>query len=323
MNCAIHTQTKVVPGSVHCWVCGKNYAGHWNNLLVRDLQVKPYDEKYIDGDTVLASASSMLNDIRDVDMPYVSPSNLVPWTGTWRGLTEEFLRYHDAYMYVDNKRNKNWIHFKVTENKKILGHVNVRLDLDIKPNKTCPWSIHNDWVNAKRDCLGFVGSSQCINCNNTCCYSGAEAVTFPKSLNSSGDLSLKALFPFKDVVDTVVLTEGIFSALRFRSLGIPAFANLGVECYSQYKTTVLHSLGVKRFILCFDGDSPGYDHSRAIYNGIVDKQGKKVTNGVKNEFLSTIVDFPEGNDPGDIPEEKLEPLFDLIYSDKSIPYLRL
>lgn len=325
LKCAVHFGTKTAPGTVHCWVC--EYRGHWNKLLVRDLQVKPYDEKYIDGDTIFASAESMLRDINEQDSLayYTPPSNLKPWTGTWRGLSEDFLKYHDAYLYRDIKRNKNWIHFRIIENKKSIGHVNVRLDLDIKPNGVCPWSIYNDWVNAKRDCTGFIeNSNKCSNCtDNKFCTVGTTGITFPKSLNSSGNLSLRAVFPLKDMVDTVVLTEGIYSALRFRSLGIPAFANLGVECYSQYKTTVFHANNVKKFILCFDGDTPGYDHSRSIYEGITDNQGRKITSPIKNEFKSTIVDFPAGNDPGDIPEEKLGPLFDLLGSDKHISYLRL
>lgn len=312
LNCYIHVGNKAKIGSVNCFVCG--YSGHWNSVLVRDLCVPAWDEEKLDSDSHLSMVAAGIRNIMN-ETEYTLPVGLEPWSGTWRFLDAEFLRYHDANLYYDPKKHKHWILFVVKDgSNRPIGHVQCRLDQNIKKGSLCPWAWMNDWGTAIISCPKYDGDTQgtipCKFCSNSCCTIEVKAVTEPKTVNSSGSLSLRTVYPLKDVVDTAVLCEGIYSALRFRKLGIPAHANLGVKTWSQYKASLLHGLGVRKVVLCFDGDEPGYTHARTIRQEI------------KNEFDVTLVDLPPGYDPGNIQAEKLGPLYELL-DGKQVPYLRL
>lgn len=61
----------------------------------------------------------------------------------------------------------------------------------------------------------------------------------------------------KQEPNTVVLVEGPRDGLRLNYLGIPTISILGTQSWSSQKTRYLELLGVKRIIMCMDGDCAG------------------------------------------------------------------
>jgi len=65
-------------------------------------------------------------------------------------------------------------------------------------------------------------------------------------------------------VDTVIITEGIFDALSWLEMGIPAVANFGVSTPSITKMASLLALGVQNVMNGFDLDKAGIDAWQAV-----------------------------------------------------------
>ena len=86
-------------------------------------------------------------------------------------------------------------------------------------------------------------------------------------LNAPGPWAHRALFPIHilDRVPCVVLVEGSFDALRLNYLGIPALSILGTSNWSLSKLGTLEGFGIKKVIICMDGDKAGRDAERAIF----------------------------------------------------------
>lgn len=316
-KCYIHTGFKLPQGTVHCWVCGKAYHGYWNDILVRDLRVKPFNTEKINGDDHFSAANLLLNEIKqsnhDTSVQSYKCPIVEPWKGTWRKLPERFLIEHSAHLHYDRIRRKYWILFLFNYNGVYLGHTKVRLDQDIKKGGECLWV--NDWDTAEISCPKYKTTKCKPICDSlqkrAVCSIGVKAITMPKSINSKNPFARKLLFPLNNLSDTAIIVEGLYDALRFRFLGFPALSNMGTETWSNYKISLLHGLGIKRIFIMFDGDDPGYDHARMIRRDI------------KKEFQTTLIDLPVGYDPGNLPESYLIAFSKLFNNRDYIPYLKL
>lgn len=130
-----------------------------------------------------------------------------------------------------------------------------------------------------------------------------DGTLLPKYRNGPGDLfkAKTAYFGIDDplVQDTVVLTEGPYSALRLLWLGIPAVAILGVAQWGDSKAILLsqRKTPIKNIIIAMDGDKAGDECVLKIVKTL-------------DKYYSNVVVFPtpREKDPGDMDIEYVEKL---------------
>lgn len=121
-------------------------------------------------------------------------------------------------------------------------------------------------------------------------------------LNAPGTWAHAALFPLHILerpISTVVLTEGPFDALRLCYLGIPTLSILGTSNWSSLKLSTLDGLGVKKIIICMDGDKAGRIAESRIF---ADTEG-----AIKRKRFRLPIENP-GIDPGNMSMELVETL---------------
>ncbi len=97
-------------------------------------------------------------------------------------------------------------------------------------------------------------------------------------LNSPGRWARKVLYPIELLpknVETAVLVEGPYDALRLNHLGIPTLSILGTQNWSPQKKSILDACGIKNIIICMDGDVPGRVAESAIFADTEDKFKRK------------------------------------------------
>jgi len=121
--------------------------------------------------------------------------------------------------------------------------------------------------------------------------------------NSPGDWARKALFPLQlmpSTMDTVVLVEGPFDAIRLNYFGIPTLSLLGAQNWSEKKMSVLDSKRVKRIIICMDGDKAGREAEKKIF--------ESTENRFKRKRFRIPIDEENPIDPGNMDLEKIKTL---------------
>jgi len=109
---------------IHCWVCG--HGGNWNTYAeVKGLKKITLKEKFSPEIGALAQEIEELE--RDKNK---KPIGLLPWSGTWRGLNEKFLKSIPSYRWYDivNKPNGNRIVWPITIRNKIVGYTSAKLE---------------------------------------------------------------------------------------------------------------------------------------------------------------------------------------------------
>lgn len=113
--------------------------------------------------------------------------------------------------------------------------------------------------------------------------------------------SRRALWPIDDpmIRETVVLTEGPYSALRLLHAGIPAVSILGAANWHGAKITMLmqRKHPVRGLIIAFDGDDAGWRGTKVTYRSVRD-----VFERVE------IYQCPDDKDPGDMSQRRVEEL---------------
>lgn len=143
----------------------------------------------------------------------------------------------------------------------------------------------------------------------------------PSYLNKKGAWSKKfALFPFdytmrlmqETKLRTLVLVEGQRDALRLLRYGIPALAITGTNSWSRFKIRLLELAGVKRVILCMDGDVAGELATESMI--------PTLENGFRLHVIRLWVIAKKMDkkkiDPGDMPTGLVRRLKKLVYKDQ-------
>lgn len=151
------------------------------------------------------------------------PKGMVPWQGSWRGLSHEFLQTVNAqrwYQTITLRDGRSFdterIWFPCVQAGEYVGYAARRLD----KREELPW-YNAPWMK-----------------------------------------SAEVLYPFDRVRamggDAVVIVEGPFDALNLIAHGVPAMATLGAGNFGQ-KEALLVAAGYKRAFVLFDNDATGYD----------------------------------------------------------------
>lgn len=112
------------------------------------------------------------------------------------------------------------------------------------------------------------------------------------------------LFPLDKVEDfsTVILVEGIFDVINLHQLGYTnALCIFGTNNFTKEKVELLDELECTHAIIMFDGDSPG----RLSAKKVSDMFSKK-------SIKSSIIDLPQGVDPGVLTKSDVEFLLSKI-----------
>ncbi len=107
-------------------------------------------------------------------------------------------------------------------------------------------------------------------------------------------------FVLRKHLPTVCLVEGPYDALRMNYFDIPTLAFLGTNNWSRVKEATLKANGVHNVVLCLDGDDVGYNTA------------ERIGNLLKKKFNVTIVDLPEGEDPGTLSKHYLKEIADVV-----------
>lgn len=121
-------------------------------------------------------------------------------------------------------------------------------------------------------------------------------------INSPGVWTSSTFYPLElmpSYMDTVVLVEGPYDALRLNYHGIPALSILGTQNWNYTKVSILEGLGINTVVLCMDGDPAGRIAEAKIFN---DMEGK-----LKRKRFRLPIENPP-IDPGNMDEEKIEAL---------------
>jgi len=100
--------------------------------------------------------------------------------------------------------------------------------------------------------------------------------------------------------DAVVLVEGPFDAIRLRAQGIPALAICGTENWNGRKERMLITSGVTRVFIAMDGDDAGR------------KAANRIAYWLEDNFDTTIIDLPDGEDPGSVDQYFIDWLKSLL-----------
>lgn len=150
------------------------------------------------------------------------PQNMTPWVGSWRGLSEAFLRAVNAQHWYQNVETANGhftterIWFPCIQWGEYVGYVSRRLD--------------------KRDEMRYY--------------------------NAPWMKSSEVLFPFDYAKslggDRIVVVEGPVDALKLLYHGVPAVAVLGTANLGN-KEAILSAAGYKKAFVLFDNDKVGIE----------------------------------------------------------------
>lgn len=104
------------------------------------------------------------------------------------------------------------------------------------------------------------------------------------------DKSIYGLYELPNNAPIVTITESCFNCLTAIRYGYPAIALLGTGSWDQIR--LLKQLGVKEFILCFDGDDAGH------------RATKRLKNVLKSVAIVRSINIPDGKDLNDLWEDE-------------------
>lgn len=258
-----------------CRSCG--YRGSWKKL-VRDLGFTPLPGSGEEADPVARGAAEARGTWMDAqdkasriasDLNQVQrPSGLRPWTrGAFRGYSAETLKRLETSLWKDHKgiMRAFWPFYDVSG--RFAGGTG-RVLPESEP-------IHLD---TETDEEYRIRLKEWYRSEN------------PKYRNVTGGKVKRILFPlhiYPQMPEVVVLVEGPTSAIRLIDAGIDALAILGVENWSDIKSSKMIGR-TKGVILLFDGDAAG-------------RKATEVVRADLEAHMETVVlDLPDGVDPGDM-----------------------
>ena len=261
---------KVSIGGFSCWSCKAH--GGWNDLATklnaeRNLQLQLWDPKEAakTPDNAFFGLSKDLQEmIKRQNIQYRKPVTEGPWEGPWRGLSGSFLRSMGAEIYWDREYEEYRLYFPIHD-------------------------IQNRLV-------GHVLARG----------ENSDIPAKKKYLNSYGFDADKHWFglSYEQAPKVVVVVEGPYDMLRFRSRGIPAIAALGAGQVSTAKVMQVLAKGCSHVVLAFDADDAG---RKATFDA--NRQFSDAGFNVVDLNLSQYLASPEDKmDPGNCPEVVIEDL---------------
>lgn len=256
---------KVSVGGFNCFSCSAH--GGWNKLAER-LNLPKWDKEKQsnDPDNLFASLSEDMARMhqRMSLNMYLKPVTEGPWEGPWRGLTGDFLRSIGAEKYWDKRAEEYRIYLPLKD----ISNKLVGHILARGENSDIP------------DKYKYLNSHACPTDKTWFC------------LNLEKD------------PNAVVIVEGPYDTLRFRSYGIPAIGVLGVGMLTEAKVMQILAKGCKRVILSLDADEAG-QKALPEYVKLFEKYGIEVIN-------FDLFSYTDSNnsklDPGNCPEEAIQDL---------------
>lgn len=263
----------VAVGGFNCWSCKEH--GPWNKLA-RKLNLQEWDEKkeeeYEDYPANhFGNLARDLDNMAEAEKEYTPPASDGPWQGPWRGLPGSFLRSVGCESYWD----------------KIAGEYRPLFPISDAFGKRV------GHVLARGD--------------------GSQIPDKQKYLNSAGFSGSSYWFGLnlEDQPKVLVIVEGPYDMLRFRHLGIPTIANLGVQLRVDQEATVsdekisqIIAKGCSKVVLAMDADEAGR-HATVGFTMSLQKWGIKVFDLNLTRYLKPGQDKM---DPGDCPDEVITDL---------------
>lgn len=129
-----------------------------------------------------------------------------------------------------------------------------------------------------------------------------ESPAKPKYLRRPHGVKVsEIMFPLDKVKNTnsVILVEGLFDMLNMWQMGYKnTLCIFGSTNFNKFKVKMLDNLGITKVYLMFDGDSSGRKAAEKIEEMLL----------AANIFV-TIINVPEGRDPGDLRPNDVKRLF--------------
>lgn len=250
-----------------CRSCG--YKGNWY-MLTQQLGLPPLPGADQPKDEVLENLADLKAMAQHGPMARLlnvrEPTRLLPWPGgDFRGFSEKTLRRLNTQIWMDRDIKRVYWPF-LLKGRIVGGSGRVHPDYEPKPldgETTTDYKLRlKDWY---RD-------------------------VHPKYRNVHGAHAKQVLYPYDiyGAIDTIVLVEGQTSAIRLIDAGIDAMAILGVENWSDTKRGLLHTKGIRKVILLFDGDKAGR------------KATEELLSALRADFSVHAMYLPDGVDPGDM-----------------------
>lgn len=236
--------------------------GGWNNLAER-LSLQGWDQKEADNkpSDPYWALAKEIQVLGEAPFVYRKPATDGLWEEPWRGLPAQFMRKFGAESLWDKKDEDYRIYLPVHDIQQKLIG-----HVGARPeNSTIP------------DKRKYVNSYQ-----------------FPKESNW---YLLNTIVP----TDRAVIVEGPFDTLRFRHCEIPAIGAYGVsDCYPQ-KVFQLLASGIRKVVLCLDGDRAGRE-AVPLFTQALQSEGITVTDMNLSQYGSDKID------PGNAPDEVIKDL---------------
>lgn len=269
----------IYPGNFYCFSCGAG--GSWNKLAGKlgliPLNEKTEEEADNTSSNPFAELSRDLEALAPTTTEYIKPITDGPWEGSWRGLSGSFLRSVGAESSWDEE----------------YGEYRILLPISDAFGKQV------GHVRARGENSNIPNNKKYLNSK------GFNGRAYWYGLN------------FEEKPQALVIVEGPYDMLRFRSLGIPAIANLGVQmradsnqdqAVSEEKIMQILAKGCTKIVLALDADRAGRDAVPGMTASFV-KWGLQVYDLNMSRYLKN----PEDKmDPGNCPQEVIQDLTDFL-----------
>lgn len=242
--------------------------GGWNSLAEK-LNLQGWDSKEAENtpSDPFWALSKQIAVLGEAPFVYRKPATDGVWDLSWRGLPSAFMQMHGAESLWDNKDEDYRIYLPV-------HNINQKLigHVGARPeNSTIP------------DKRKYINSYQ-----------------FPKESNW---YLLNTIVP----TDKAVIVEGPFDTLRLKYHDIPAIGAYGVsDCYPE-KVFQLLASGIRKVVLCLDGDQAGRA-AGPLFTSALQNSGIVVADMDLTRYKKNPDDDDEKIDPGNAPDEVIRDL---------------
>jgi len=260
----------VAVGGFNCWGC-KTHGG-WNKLAQKlglEEWRTEHQEEYEDRpQDGFYDLARTLEGLSEATKDYEKPPTDGPWEGPWRGLTGEFLRSVGAESLWDKYAEEYRVYFPI------------------------------------KDAFGKLVGHVAARGDNS------KIDNKKKYMNSTGFDATKYWFGLhlEQEPKVVVIVEGPYDMLRFRSRGIPAIAVLGINTLTDEKVLQIIAKGCNTVILALDADDAGRGATPEFCH-LLQRQGLRVFDLNLSRYLK---DPKAKMDPGDCPDPVIEDLKNFV-----------
>lgn len=134
-----------------------------------------------------------------------------------------------------------------------------------------------------------------------------------KVKNMKGEWVKEALYPIDYVKNApyLVLVEGQYDALRLIYEKIPAVSIFGTNNWTSSLVDVIKVFSFKHIFVLMDGDRSGRDAGIRVYNDLVE------------QCNVTLIDLPDGRDPGNLKQDEIKKLKKLFKKKRNEEYIEI